>query len=149
MSSGADKLKQVTLEIRRLFHRLASAAQTIHVGLEIHPPQRALLEDLLRNGEQTIPLMADKRSVSRQHILKTVNQLKEKELVEFRENPEHRRSFLVTLSASGKKLITRMTRKEDLVFQELAAEFKSRDLEVTLDVLNRLGELLPSSSKEN
>jgi len=128
-------LRKVSGLVRILFHRLAHAASQIHESDDIIIGQRALLEDLLNNGPQTIPRLASKRPVSRQHILGHVNPLKQDGYVEFQDNPIHKRSFLVTLTPKGQKTIKAMIQTEDRVFQELAKSLKIDELNKTIEVL--------------
>ena len=128
-------LRKVSGLVRVLFHRLAHAASQIHESDFITIGQRALLEDLLNNGPQTIPRLASKRPVSRQHILGHVNPLKQDGYVEFQDNPIHKRSFLVTLTPKGQKTIEAMIQTEDRVFQELAKSLKIDELNKTIEVL--------------
>lgn len=128
-------LRKVSGLIRVLFHRLAHAASQIHESDLITMGQRALLEDLLNNGPQTIPRLASKRPVSRQHILGHVNPLKQGGYVEYQDNPIHKRSFLISLTDKGQKTIRKMIQREDRVFQELAKSLKIDELNKTIEIL--------------
>ena len=135
-------LRKVSGLVRILFHRLAHAASQIHESDDITIGQRALLEDLLNNGPQTIPRLASKRPVSRQHILGHVNPLKDDGYVEYQDNPIHKRSFLVTLTPKGQRTIQTMIQREDRIFHELAKSFKLDELNITMKVLKTIKEQL-------
>jgi MarR family len=64
-----------------------------------------VLRGLRRHSAQTVPNMARMRPVSRQHIQELVNRLHATGLVEFEENPAHRRSHLVRLTLNGQRKI--------------------------------------------
>jgi DNA-binding MarR family transcriptional regulator len=137
-------LRKVMNQIRGLFHKFAQAGTRIHQTDNIAIGKRAVLEDLLVSGPQTIPQMARKRPVSRQHILNLVQPLKEGGDVEFIENPEHKRSFLVVLTDQGREKIQAMLQTEEVVLEKLAQSLKMKDLETTIASLSAIKNLLES-----
>lgn len=137
-------LRTIVNQVRVLFHKFAHAAAQIHGTDLMAIGKRAILEDLLKNGPQTIPQLARKRPVTRQHILSLVNPLKEEGRVEFRENPAHKRSFLVSLTGPGKKLIENMIAREDVVFNQLAESLKLQEVNRTIETLKTIQNLLES-----
>ncbi|MCB1323084.1 MAG: MarR family transcriptional regulator, partial [Leptospiraceae bacterium] len=86
-------------------------------------------------GPRTIPELAAGRSVTRQQIQKNVEDLRKLKLVTVIENPAHKRSFYVSLSDRGKKLIAGMIAQESSVFRALATEYGLEDLKTTHRVL--------------
>jgi DNA-binding MarR family transcriptional regulator len=73
---------------------------------------RGVLEVLLLRGPATVPNMARARGVSRQHIQQQVDALLERDLLERRNNPAHRRSSMFALSDNGRALIQNMRAEE-------------------------------------
>ena len=53
------------------------------------------------SGPQTVPAMERARLVTRQHIQTILNELLERKLVETQDNPAHKSSPLIMLSAEG------------------------------------------------
>jgi DNA-binding MarR family transcriptional regulator len=76
---------------------------------------RAVLEFLQAQGPTPVPHIARSRGVSRQHIQTIVNELLDEGLVELRDNPAHRRSCLVALTAAGRATIAGIRDTERLV----------------------------------
>jgi len=99
-------------EVRMLFHRAVQAAEELHSEEEVSLGMRAVLEFLLRNGPATVPEIARRRYVTRQHIQTLANAVVERGLATLEPNPAHRRSSLVTLAPAGRELIERMRRRE-------------------------------------
>ncbi len=62
---------------------------------------RAVLEFLQAQGPTAVPRIARSRGVSRQHIQTIVNEPLDEGLVELRDNPAHRRSCLVAVTAAS------------------------------------------------
>ncbi len=144
VTAKSAALRTIVNQVRVLFHKFSDAGAQLHRTSLIAMGQRAVLEDLLRNGPQTIPQMARKRPVTRQHILNLVNPLKKEELVEFRENPAHQRSFLVALTDPGKKLIETMIAKEDAMFSQLAEPLTLQEVKRTIETLKAIQHLFES-----
>jgi len=72
----------------------------------------SVLEVLLEHGPRTVPDIARRRVVTRQHVQVLVNGLLDLRLVTLAENPAHKRSSLVSLSPSGERTIRRMLKRE-------------------------------------
>lgn len=99
-------------EVRMLFHRTVQVAEELHAGEPVTLGMRAVLESVFRQGPASVPQIARRRLVTRQHIQSLVNGLQEHGLVVLEPNPAHRRSALVALSPAGRRLIERMLRRE-------------------------------------
>jgi DNA-binding MarR family transcriptional regulator len=121
-------LEALAREVRRLFHELRRTAEVLHADPEIGAAHRAVLESLFREGPQTVPMLARSRPVARQHIQVLVNRLLELRLVTARENPAHRRSPVIELTASGRTRFERMRRREHRALASLDPGVTDRDV---------------------
>lgn len=128
-------------EIRQCFHQLGAAATDIHRDLQLTGAQRAVLESLVRGGEQTVPQLARARPVSRQHIQTIVDALVERELVIVAANPAHRRSSLIRLTSKGRRLMQAVAERERSVLPLLAAAFSEAELQEAAELTGRLRRL--------
>lgn len=99
-------------ETQLLFHTLKEWGETLHEGLEVTAPMRAVLELLLLGGPVPVPDMARARGASRQHIQQQVDTLLDRGLVERLDNPAHRRSPNIGLTDAGRALIQNMRSDE-------------------------------------
>jgi DNA-binding MarR family transcriptional regulator len=88
-------------EVRLNYHSLVRLAGALHGALKVTAPMRVVLEFLQARGPTPVPRIAQTRGVSRQHVQTIVNELLDEGLVELRDNPAHRRSCLVVLTAAG------------------------------------------------
>ena len=127
-------------ETRLLFHRMKVAAEQLHDAEEITAGMRGVLFGLDRSGPQTVPQMARARPVSRQHIQMLVNPLVERRCVELIDNPAHRRSKLVRLTPSGRKLVDRMRKRESRIFGALGSDMSEKQLRSAATVVRSLRE---------
>jgi DNA-binding MarR family transcriptional regulator len=129
-------------ETRGLFHQLRRAAQQLHQGDELTAARRGVLQSLQRGGAMTVPQMARERPVSRQHIQVLVNDLLQEGLVELRDNPAHKRSRLVQLTAAGKDLIDTMLQREERAVAALGIDVSPDRLRDAVQVLRQVRQAL-------
>lgn len=122
-------------ETRLLFHRLRHTAEQLHGGDELTAGRRGVLQSLRRDGAQTVPEMARRRPVSRQHIQVLVNGLLDDGYVELVDNPAHKRSKLVRLTAAGEALIKKMEKRERGAIAALNMELSATRLRDATEVL--------------
>ncbi len=114
---------------------LMSFADPAHAGQGVTAPMRAVLEYLERHGDETVPGIARERGVSRQHIQVIVNDLVTAGLARRRDNPAHRRSRLVGLTAAGRTCIDDLIRVEGELLVDVLADLPQADLVTTHDTL--------------
>lgn len=138
-------LERLMDEVRALFHRLRIAVEEAHGQGSLSGGLRGVLLDLERNGPRTVPQMARKRSVSRQHIQVLANRLVEEGLVEFTRNPSHKRSNLVRLTAKGKGALDAMLDREQSLMKQLAAGLSKKELRNAAATLRAVRELFESA----
>lgn len=142
-----EALEALFDEVRLSVHRLVQVSEALHADEPLTLGMRAVLEFLRRRGEATVPDIARRRHVTRQHIQTLVNSLVEPGLVELRENPAHRRSPLVALTPAGERAIRRMQRKERRVFGRMAADVPDVEIEAATRTLRAVRNALVEGSR--
>ena len=140
--SPTDALYRVIWRTRRLFQTLRSVSDVVLEDSGINASQRAVLEFLHQEAPQTVPRIASKRSVSRQHIQHVVNELLELDLVEIRLNPAHKRSPFFCLTNKGKTLYSVIRKMEDKLLEDLSDQFGKKELVRTAETLQAIEESL-------
>lgn len=133
---------EITWLIRRIFRQMARVAGENLDGLGITAADRAVLEFLYQNEALSVPEIAERYDVSRQHVQVTVNALLEKGLVARKPNPRHKRSDLICLSAAGKKCFRKVRQQDAVLVEALFAEIPERRLATTLKTLKLLNHRL-------
>ena len=98
--------------VRPLFQASARAVDEALRGTGLTTPLRAVLELLLDHGPMTVPQIAREFGVTRQSVQALVDAAGARGLVELSENPRHRRSRLVALTALGERTFTDLHRRE-------------------------------------
>jgi|ERR1051326_220173 DNA-binding MarR family transcriptional regulator len=142
LSSRSNKLQQgleaLLVEVNGLANRLKS-----NNPREAMPSAtRTVLHVLQRCGSQTVPQLARARFSSRQNIQILVNRLQKEGLVEFVENPDHKRSVLVRLTQRGQVAISEATQEEAELNIKLLPSFSPSELSSATEVLNKLRKML-------
>lgn len=141
--SGKDKaLDQLINEARLLWNSLVRSGERLHVDEPITMGMRAVLEYLGRNGPTSVPGIARSRKVTRQHIQAQVNALLDAGCVEYLENPAHERSALVSLSASGRRTIERMRRREAVALRDAPIAASAAEIERAAGLLRLVREAI-------
>lgn len=143
-SDTVQSVDAVFSEAVSLFHRMAATAEDIHRQGALSGGRRGILRGLKRAGPQTVPQMARIRPVSRQHIQTLVNDLADEGLVEFVENPAHKRSRLVSLTHKGEETIKAMLKREASLLARANIPVSNEELETTARTLHALRGMLSS-----
>ena len=135
---SARRNYEITWLIRRIFRGMARVAGEALEPLGISAAERAVLEFLFPDEALSVPEIANRYNVSRQHVQVTVNSLIEKRLVDRRPNPRHKRSGLLCLSPRGKRLFEDVRAQDAKLIEELFAELPAAHLATTLKILKEL-----------
>ena len=129
---------QVTWLIRRLFRAMAERAERYLRDSGLSAADRAVLEFLFPDDELTVPDIARRYQVTRQHVQATANRLLDRGLVKTVDNPRHKRSPLLRLSERGHQLFARIRRREGQLLDELFGDVEIADIATTRRTLQRL-----------
>jgi len=125
-----------------LFHRLRAVAGDVHGDRIPSAARRGILRSLDSFGPQTVPRIARSRPVSRQHIQMLVNGLPRDGLVVTEENPAHRKSTLLRLTAEGKRQLERMQRRESGFLAGARLSLEAEAINRAADTLSLLRDFL-------
>lgn len=99
---GNDNYQVVWL-VRRLFRAMARKAGENLEQYGLTAADRAVMEFLFPEEELSVPEIASRYQVSRQHVQVTVNRLAGMGLLTSKANPRHKRSKLMALTARGRR----------------------------------------------
>jgi len=125
-------------QTRALFHRLKAVAQEAHDRGPATAGLRGVLQELYGKGPRTVPDMARARPVSRQHIQVLVNQLLELGWVELMDNPAHKRSKRVAITAQGRGAFEAIRLTEAAMLADLPVSVSESELEAAAAVLEKV-----------
>ena len=96
------------------------------------------LHSLAVDRPQTVPRLARARPVTRQHIQQIANQAAADGLIDFIDNPAHKRSKLLRLTPKGERVEAEMTERLKTLAGDLAGDFDAAELATASRVLNAL-----------
>ena len=133
---------EVAWLVRRLFRALAQKSNENLAAVGISAADRAVMEFLYPDESLSVPAIADRYQVSRQHVQVTVNSLLDKGLVMARDNPRHRRSPLIALKPKGRKLFESVLEQDKKELERLFSSVPASDLTTTRRTLSSLLEVL-------
>lgn len=129
---------KVTWLIRRLFRAMADTANVYLHDAGLTAADRAILEFLHPDAELTVPQIARRYQVSRQHVQVTINGLLDKGLVRSTVNPQHKRSTLMQLTDAGRETFASIRATETRVIDELFSNVEIADVATTRRTLETL-----------
>src|SRR5215470_19678391 len=129
-------------EILFSFFRLNATGERLFASIGQTPGKVSLMRSLMEQGPQSVSQIARARPVARQAVQRMADQLAEQALVEFVENPTHRRAKLARLTAKGKKLMDEAMGAELKWAGRMARNFSEREVEIAREVIRRLTAIL-------
>lgn len=129
---------EITWLVRRLFRAMAQLADGYLQAHGLSAADRAVLEFLYPDEALSVPEIAARYQVSRQHIQVTVNSLLEDGFLESRPNPRHKRSPLFALTQVGRDLFDKIRAAEDGLLDMLFAGIPAEDIECTRRTLGAM-----------
>jgi len=133
-----DNAYEITWLIRRLFRAMASMADQYLAESDLTAADRAVLEFLFPTQECSVPEIARRYDVSRQHIQVTVNGLLKRGLLRSGANPRHKRSRLIRLSTLGRECFAEIRHNESAVIDEWFTDISDASLATTHQTLRSL-----------
>ena len=137
MTTTSDAYK-TTWIIRRLFRAMAEKADSYLQDSGITAADRAVMEFLYPDSTLTVPDIARRYQVSRQHVQVTANRLLEEGLLSSSDNPQHKRSPLLRLSDLGSNTFEEIRRNENELIEELFSNIEIADVATTKRTLETL-----------
>ena len=119
---------QVLAQVRPLSQASGRAEDQTLRGTDLTVPLRAVLEVLLDRGAMTVPQLAREFAVTRQSVQALVDAGAARGLLDFRDNPQHRRSRLVAATEHGRRTFTEVHRRELAALDRVTADLDADDL---------------------
>ncbi len=125
--------------VRPLYKTLEKAVEDLlQEEKDITVIRRAVLEQLSMNSALTVPQIAKNLLVERQFIQRVCNDLIEMAHVQRIANPTHQKSWLMELTESGTKVISRIKASEAERIEMVVDSLDPAELAISLNVLNKI-----------
>jgi DNA-binding MarR family transcriptional regulator len=138
MFDRGTALYQVLRHVRPL---TLNSARVVEAALRpegLSVGMRAVLEILAEHGPAPVPALGERLDLARQGVQRHVNDLLALGFVEARQNPAHRRSVLIALTAAGGEVIERIRAAELRELAGLALDCTDAEIATAARVLQSL-----------
>jgi len=145
MKKQTDKtrtLRELLNQIAYTYFPLRAAGDAMTARFGQTTAEWGLLRTLDEKGPMTVAALARSRPVARQWIQRLANQLEKEQLVEFIDNPEHKRAKLMQITPAGTELLRRISAAFDEWAHEMSSGLDERAMRITLLMLQKLGDRL-------
>ncbi len=129
---------EITWLIRRLFRAMGAAADEYLQESGLSAAERAVMEFLYPTVKLSVPAIAARYNVSRQHVQVTVNALRKRGLLRAENNPQHKRSALIRLSSLGRDCFREIRKNEAAAIDRIFHDVSDKSLETTRATLQTL-----------
>lgn len=143
MSSGHGKgeaLAELMLEVAQFFFRLRAVGQKTGLITPWGGGAYGFLRSLALLGPLTVPQIAEMRPTSRQRMQRLADELAAQGLVEFADNPSHRRSKLVRLTRKGDARYREWSAQFLAIASTMGADLSEPEIRKTTGILRQLSE---------
>jgi DNA-binding MarR family transcriptional regulator len=137
-SGKAEAIAELLLEVAQCFFRIRAVGRKTGLITSWGGGAYGFMRSLALSGPLTVPQIAQMRPTSRQRMQRLANELEAEGLVEFIDNPRHRRSKLVRLTRKGEARQRRFEARFLAIASTMGAGVDERDVRRTTDVVRRL-----------
>ena len=135
-----EAVAELMLEVAQFFFRLRAVGQRTGLITSWGGGAFGFMRSLAVIGPLTVPQIAQMRPTSRQRMQRLADELAAEGLVEFIDNPRHRRSKLVRLTRKGDARYREMSARFLAIASTMGAELGEADIRKTIEVVRRLSD---------
>ncbi|RED52522.1 MarR family winged helix-turn-helix transcriptional regulator [Aestuariispira insulae] len=133
-----DAMFDLISNLMATFFKLRAAGKQVSEEAGWGSGTWSLMRTIQIEGPQTVPQLAKRRPVARQRMQKIADDLVAQGLAQFINNPRHKRSQLLDLTAKGHNHVRRTTEQIRDMADVLATGMDLRSLDVTNDNIREL-----------
>lgn len=137
----AEDVLDLSVAVIEFYFRIEAITQAT-AGFATAGGEWGILRTLVKEGSQTVPEMARSRPVSRQHCQTIANALEAQGLVEFVDNPKHKKSKLVRVTKKGRVRFQSMRKQFLAAAGVYAPFFTAAEVNAATEVCRRARELI-------
>ena len=138
--SKSEAIADLMLETAQFFFRLRALGQRTGLITSWGAGSFGFLRSLALIGPLTVPQIARMRPTSRQRMQRLADELAAEGLVEFIDNPRHRRSKLVRLTSAGEARYREMRGSLLAIAATMGADLDEADIGRTTEIVRQLSD---------
>jgi DNA-binding MarR family transcriptional regulator len=139
-SSKGMATADLMFEVAQFFFRLRAVGQKTGFNTNWGASAFGFMRSLALTGPLTVPQIAQMRPTSRQRMQRLADELAAEGLVEFIDNPRHRRSKLVRLTRKGNARYRELNARLLEIAATMGADLSEADIRKTAEIVRRLSE---------
>jgi len=136
--SEGEVIAELMLEVAQCFFRIRALGQKTGLITSWGGGAFGFVRSLALLGPLTVPQIAEMRPTSRQRMQRLADELAAEGLVEFIDNPKHRRSKLVQLTPKGEARYREQNAQLQLIASTLCVGLGDRDIRKASEIMQRL-----------
>jgi len=140
VDSKAEAVAELMLGIAQCFFRIRALGQKTGLITSWGGGAFGFIRSLAVLGPLTVPQIAEMRPTSRQRMQRLADELAADGLVEFIDNPKHRRSKLVQLTRKGAARYRELNARFLVISSELTVALSEGDIRKTTEIVRQLSD---------
>src|SRR5215471_17883592 len=149
VESKAEAVAELMLEVAQCFFRIRALGQKAGLITSWGGGAFGFLRSLALLGPLTVPQIAQMRPTSRQRMQRLADELAAEGLVNFINNPKHRRSKLVRLTPKGDARYRELSARLLAIASTMGAVLSEADIRKTTEIVRRLSDEAEGRSEEH
>jgi DNA-binding MarR family transcriptional regulator len=145
--SKAEVIAELMLEAAQFFFRLRALGQKTGHITNWGAGAFGFMRSLALLGPLTVPQIAKMRPTSRQRMQRLADELAADGLVEFIDNPRHRRSKLVRLTRKGNAHYRRLDARLLDIASTMGGDSSEADIRKSIEIVRRLSDEMKDAAR--
>ena len=147
VDSKAEAVAELMLEVAQCFFRIRSVGQKTGLITSWGGGAFGFIRSLALLGPLTVPQIALMRPTSRQRMQRLADELAAEGLVEFIDNPKHRRSKLVRLTPKGDARYRELDARFHSIASTIGVALSEADIRKTIEIVRQLSDDVKARSE--
>jgi DNA-binding MarR family transcriptional regulator len=147
VDSKAESVAELMLEVAQCFFRIRAVGQKTGFITSWGGGAFGFIRSLALLGPLTVPQIAQMRPTSRQRMQRLADELANEGLVEFIDNPKHRRSKLVRLTPKGDARYRELNARFLLIASTMGVTLSEADIRKTIEIVRHLSDDVKARSE--
>ncbi len=140
VDSKAKAITELMLEVAQCFFKIRALGQKTGFITGWGGGAFGFMRSLALRGPLTVPQIARMRPTSRQRMQRLANELAAEGLVEFIDNPKHRRSKLVRLTPEGDAHYRELDARLLSIASTMGIALSEADIRKTIEIVRQLSD---------
>ena len=145
--SKAEAVAELVLEVAQCFFRIRALGQKTGLVTSWGGGAFGFVRSLALLGPLTVPQIAQMRPTSRQRMQRLADELAADGLVEFTDNPKHRRSKLVRLTPKGEAHYRELNAHFLSIGSTMGAALSEADVRKAIEIVRHLSDDVKTRSE--